>query len=476
MAKSSLSKKAKKQGAQLAKMLISFVGSKTFFVLAIAWFFIQAVYIAFSTETGIPPDENYHIALINFFSDSGWTPYIQSQEGFFKLGEVINNPFTIYHYLLSIPNSIFGGDLSVFALRFMNILMAVGSLFVVDQIGKVLKLSKIARNLSVFMIANTLMFTFLAASVNYDNLFILVFLISLLQLLKLWNKIQLNDVLTLILAVLVGSLTKESFLAVAVSVGALLFFRHVRDTPKILKKLSRQKRNFATYVLAVFCVIIGFYAVSKYVPNAVNYGTYIPSCQEVNSLDECLANPIIARDQGFAEAGSPEPVLSVYQYVSNWFSLMVDRTYGVFGHQSFASLPIIYYGVLAIGAVGTIGFIRYIDKKRAFAFTALGVVAFYTVLLINQNMNAYESTGISSISVQGRYVLPVLALLYLLWTQFSLRMLRTKIRGAIYIVLILSLFSISGVYTYIVSTDPTWHPDRADGINESLRSRLPDRE
>src|SRR4029078_6207021 len=128
----------------------------------------------------IPPDERFHYGTVQLFAQNGWLPFIHNQLGHYNLGEVAHTPYFLYGYILSIPyhflNHVNG---SIYILRLLNIALGAASLYVAYRLFSKLGLPQAVRNLSIFMMANTLMFVFLSASVSYDNLFIFIVLSGL---------------------------------------------------------------------------------------------------------------------------------------------------------------------------------------------------------------------------------------------------------------------------------------------------------
>lgn len=184
--------------------------------LTITWFLCQAVWVAFSTNFGIPPDEEYHFGLIKLFSENGWLPFIHSQNGYYFLGEVAHTPFFIYHYILSLPFHIFAGSPhNVEILRLINIALATSSFFLINRLAIRLKISPLVKNLSLFMLANTLMFVFLAASINYDNLLIPIALLTFNLVYSIYDRLRLRNLLLSILVIIVGTLTVVNYLPIA---------------------------------------------------------------------------------------------------------------------------------------------------------------------------------------------------------------------------------------------------------------------
>ncbi|MBP7807619.1 hypothetical protein KA047_03940, partial [Candidatus Saccharibacteria bacterium] len=203
------------------------IASRYFLWFVFGYFILQALFFAIFVKFDIPPDENYHYTYIKLFADNFPSPFLSSQGDNFILREAVRNPFFLYHYILSLPYFFVRGfaDAYVF-LRIVNIFMGVGSLALIVAIARRLRLSPLVTNLSVFMTVCTLMFSFLFGSINYDTLYVLLTLSSILLLLRLLEKINMRDVLLLVNILLAGSLVKINFLPQVFIVGVVLLLKY----------------------------------------------------------------------------------------------------------------------------------------------------------------------------------------------------------------------------------------------------------
>jgi hypothetical protein len=105
--------------------------------------------------------------------------------------------------------------------------------------------------------------------------------------------------------------------------------------------------------------------------------------------------------------------LSPYEYIFDWVLSMASRTYGVFGHRSYAisnwlaSLYVVYFGSIFLLGV------RKFNKKQKLLNSLVVISLFYIFfVLLFHNYLSYLKTGRYLLALQGRYIFPVLPALY----------------------------------------------------------------
>lgn len=441
-----------------------------------AWFIFQAIWIALSTKPGIPPDENFHMKLIRLYSERSFDPFLDNQEGYFVLGDVIRNPSILYHYLLSWPYRLLSNFENIYIwFRFFNIALAVASLYMVKRIGETLNLSRTAINLSIFMLANTLMFVFLSASVNYDNLIILLSLASFNLLLALFKRIKPKTFLLLLSVILGGVLVKLAFLPLAIlEVGALLIwyrksiFSQFKSiyTSIITKKFVT--RNMALLVVFLLLIII---AVERFGLNYAQYGKLLPACTQVHAIEECRNSAIFRRGESIKQMNL-QPEFGLKQFIPKWVEAMKRKTYGIMGHKSTGETPFIKYGVWLIAALMLIAVVTKFDKKEVPINYLLLIGVTYVSILLYVNFSTYMRTGLYGLALQGRYAFPVLPVLYLVGNFYVARLLTKKKLIPLYAIFVIGVFITAGLPSYIYLTDASWHNDFMVEINRTIKDLM----
>lgn len=431
--------------------------------------------MALSTKFGIPPDENYHFDFIRLFTENGWSPILNDQEGYYVLGEAVKTPFFFYHYILSIPFHLIGSlEERVTILRILNIGLGVGSLYVTYLIGKVAKVSELARNVALFMLSNTLMFVFLSASINYDGLFIFLTLTSVLFTVLLIQKQTFLRSITLVVSIIIGMLVKINFLPIAFILVAILFWESRKNlvlTIYRIKSTMRQSKGYNAMV-GVLAILLFSLLMQRYVINLASYGTFDPKCKEVLTVEQCRENPIFSRNEKLDTKTPPAVTKNTTEYVSDWFILMSERTFGIFAHKSTGPVRIIQISIEVILGLGLIATLRKYSKRHKALGTLITVSVFYTLTLVVDNYMRYQRYGSFTFAVQGRYMFAVLPLMYLVITNYLFVFFRSKVSQATLLAVTLGTFFFAGLPSYIYLTDSNWHNPKTISINQRMKQAI----
>lgn len=451
-----------------------FISSRLFLVLTFLLFIFQSVYMSFSTKVGVPPDEDYHLGLIRLFTHNGWLPFIHDQAGSYYLGEVQHTPFFIYEYILSLPNHFLGeGQVSVLVLRLLNVMMAAGSLWVMYKIALKLKISAAARNLAVFLLSTTLMFVFLSSSINYDNLLILLSLSCVYLLLTLYDKITLPKLELMLIFLILGSLTVVNFLPVGFILAVLLAILLFRQRSSLKKNLylSFRRSRKACYVLGVILIVVLALFSQRYLYNIAKYHTYAPSCTKTMTLNQCKQNHIFARSIRINSTVRPKATKTVPNYIMSWAELMDMRIFGIFSHKSILPTSAVVIASEIFVLLGLIFAIRFYNRKNRLINSVIVISVFYTLVLILNNYLTYQRYGSFSFAVQGRYLFPVLPLIFLLLCFYTWKAPYPRLRS-IYVVVLILIFTVSCLPAYIYKTGPEWHTTESSRLNSSLKNLM----
>ncbi len=439
---------------------LNFFSSKTFLYLTLGWFALQGLYFAVFIKFGVPPDENYHLTYIKYFSEHFPTPFLPHQQGHDILLDAVHNPFFIYHYILSFPYKLVSGlDNAYIVIRLFNVGLGLASLVVLVKIADFIKINVLARNLSIFMLVNTLMFTFLFSAISYDNLFVFLSLASFLLLLRLIRKIDARDILLMLVVLLAGSLTKINFLPIAFIVCLIFSVKYVKSLPIVFKQFGK---SFAVskklnYFLIVTIGLLSILFVQRYVFNLINYQDYAPSCPKVRTLQECRGSDLFRRDEIIFSANHPKAKKNIAQYSKNWVPLVEDRTFGVFAHKYLRASRLAVDWALVILLAGFYLLIvrwKKIDKNiKVLVYISL----FYSGVLLIQSINLYHQTGRFGFAVHGRYLFCVLPIIYLVWNQLIIGALKRPSLKFSYLLITILIFFISAFPHFIKDSTADWY-------------------
>lgn len=452
----------------------SFVASKIFLRLTILWFVVQAIFMAVSTNVGIPPDERIHLGYAQLFVNNGWLPAIHDQSGFYWLGEVKQNPFFLYHYLMSLPLHLFAhSSHAVILLRFINIAFAILSLFVIVRISNLLGFSKLVRNLSLFMLCNTLMFVFLSSSINYDNLFTLVALTFVELTLRLWRTFSFRVFVPYVLVFFTGCFIKVSFLPIALASMVLLM---VKIRRRDIKLLPGQFYHFVStssrWLLGLYVIMFLIFAtlfIQHFAVNAVRYHAITPACDRINTAEQCREDFIYARSEIFRNGQVTKPTISTFQYAATWADVMRRRTIGILGSKNIENTSIISSWSQIMLVVSPLIIVWGLRKKDSLILVLLAVSAFYTLCLFLTNRSTYHNTGVYDLSVQGRYLFPVLPPLLLIVNHYIFGWLKSSFAG-LYILVTLVVFISAGLPSYLAYSNRDWYTVKTIPVNNFLHA------
>jgi hypothetical protein len=97
---------------------------------------------------------------------------------------------------------------------------------------------------------------------------------------------------------------------------------------------------------------------------------------------------------------------------------MIWRVFGIMGHKNYIppALILTFYRLLLIWII--LITIRY-WKKPSFTIGSLfAIMVFYTIVLLGTNYNNELVTGFKHVAIQGRYIFPVVGIIYALMVYY----------------------------------------------------------
>lgn len=394
--------------------------SKYFLGAAFAWFLLQTVLISLAIKLNLPPDESHHTLFIKYLAEKNFNIFAEQTDSF-GLGELEREISFLYHWLLSPLHATLSslGNTTVYIFRFISIALGLGSLVMLKKIGDQLQIPKLVTHFSVFAMASTLMFVFLSSAVNYDNLVILLSLSSLFVLILLLEKFSLWRLLAFAVLVAFGSLVKFSFLPLALFIGLAAVWQMYKERRRLKhhwEELLRRKR-WPVIVLGVILFALLGLGIERIGVNIVAYGSHNPACTEFHTVSECENYDVFRRRQKFGSKDIDQSkLLNIVEFTPRWAMENVPAIYGIYAHKmltlpSRLTMPIVIFMVFAGMAV-----IRKTDIRREpiVALLLAISVAYAGVVMVHNYSIAYTNTGVFGHALQGRYIFPVLPLLYLI--------------------------------------------------------------
>lgn len=460
------------------RRLLDFFSSKTFLYLTLGWFALQGIYFALTIRYGLPPDENYHFLYIKYFAENLPSPIPAHQQGYDILLDAVRNPFFIYHYLLAFPYKIVSDFSNAYIfIRLLNVLLGLGSLIMVVKVARVSKISPLARNLSMFMLVNTLMFTFIFSAISYDNLFIFLSLSSVLLLIKLYKKVEASLILLFLISLTAGLLTKINFLPVAFIIFILFAFKYYK---KLGWLFNRFRKTFSdsmklNVLLSIIFVFLGVLFIQRYIVNEVSYGSFNPACEKTRTIQQCRGSDLYVRNEMIYAPNHPTAKESLPTYIKAWVPMIENRSLGVFAHKEFKANKVVMAWSTAILLVGALLLLQSWKSLNEPIRLLVYISVFYIAVLFVENIHNYHASGRIGFAVHGRYLFNVLPFLYLISNYLILEKLKRPVIKLGYAGITAIIFLACGFPSFIQKTTPQWYknenkPIASGGFSSSFWS------
>ena len=451
-------------------------------LLLMSYFGVRLVFFAVAISPFVPPDEVTHAGLCHVFSKAALFP--DNSPASYEFGLVTNIPW-LYYWLMGkllllnffkIPELVF--------LRLLNIPLAFGTLFFARRTLLLLTRDRLAQLLLLAVITNTAMFSLLSASVSSDNLTNLLAAASIYFLFAFFKERSGDLLAASILCQLAGCLTKITFLPLALALNVLLCayeFPRVRSLPAGLLGYFRTSTVKRSLLLLTMLLGLGM-NLDLHARNYLRFGTLSPSMSDLFPARIATQYRIAARETIFREysegrisymdalvmAGeiahpgdkadtfyllmnyenlkrNPQLWLGPLPYAKLWLESMMASVFGIKGHipmfkDARALLPV---GLLL--ALSLAGFlVRWRPRGSGWLAPCLAaLVVFYAGFLFYKiNYPSYLNYGAPGITLQGRYLFPVIAPFYALFCHYLLQLFRAQ-QGRIALALATALLFIA---------------------------------
>jgi len=468
----------------LSSKTIGFLGSTNFFVFLVVIFILQASWVAISSKYSLPYDESYHVGIISAFEKT-ISPFAVHQDASqSSLGDITRYGSYLYHYAFSFIGrivEIFSGDsnLKVEILRFVNISVFVGAIIYIRKLLTELKFSSPVANVAIGILVFIPTVPFLAATINYESLFILLAALHLIVFVRL-SRSMFTDITLwtwLIASGVAGSLTKYAFLPIFASTALLslaaLLYQHKKSTiVKLRTSLARLKKGRILLLGVVVLGSIGLFS-ERYIYNLFAYGSPSPDCSKVLSVDSCSNWGPWERNHALDVANKdqqPGIASAAYYAFKEWEPDMISTATLVGGANSERKLTLGYASKLSLGILQVFAIIGsflfmlsiFVQKRRSGVSLVIVPIAIYVTVLFAQNYSDYLKLGAPA-GVQGRYLLwalPIIASmtmygfgkmisgLYPRWKQ--------SIKLALLGIVVVAFSQFGGLTTYFYRSEPTW--------------------
>lgn len=409
---------------------------------------------------GISPDSWYHLRVSQEYAKTLSIP--PNTPDTYQWRDITHIPylyFWINGRILNINSLIFHFN-DVILLRIINIIYSLLTIYGIYLLSKEVIKSKWGRIIPVILVCNTLMFVFLSSSINYDNLANMFATYSIyFFILSITRKGNIQYPLLTILMLCLGTLTKYTILPLAAIIVVLLIYEIVKDW-NIWKDTIKNK----WILLTIPVLIVGILNITLYGNNILKYRELIPSCEKILSNEECLENGVYLRDNiwipkeeiNFVESIFSGKRLDPIRYSGIWMFEMTRRVTGFMGDQNLFhsdTTNILFISLFSISVViGIFNWKKYSKAERYLIY----ITIFYTlVLMLLQNYTMYLDRGYIILTLQGRYIFPVISSIYTIFSKTLLNINNKKIRNVL-ISLAIILTLLSCIPFLVLNVDPNW--------------------
>jgi hypothetical protein len=426
-----------------------------FLLILISIFFVFGIYLIFRIEKGIAPDEGYHIHAAKVFSTTILIP--ENLEENLALGDITREPYLAHWLNGRVLNLNFAGVQDYIILRFFNLVISVGSLLVVYLISKEIINKKYFNLIPVFLLLNTLMFAFLSSAVSYDNLSNFLIYLTFYFLIKYFKYKDTPSLLYLIIFQSLAILTKITALPVVLIEVLFLIYYFIKSRNIKGVLIEAYKKHKAIFLVMLFSLLLVFLL---YGVNVIKYGQIQVSCDKVMTVDECMNNFVYSRNRelekytvtNFSELKSlMRSRMSPVQYFFDWLVIMFQSIHGVHGH-TYVFMDVYMVNIyIALYAILTFITIRKWKRTHKIESKLILITLFYTlILLFFKNYSSYIKHNYFRLALQGRYIFPVLPIIYILFIRY-LTLLKTKWLRFILISILCITFLLGGIPYFISS-------------------------
>jgi len=412
------------------------------------YFGARLVFLALSISSFVPPDEVTHAGLCKVFSKTFLTP-VNSPETY-QFGLVTNIPWLFYWIMGKLLHLNFFGLPDLVFLRLITIPFAFGTVWYAARLLRLFTDNRLTLLLLIVVLTNTAMFSFLSASVTYDNLTNLLAAMSIYYLFVFFRDRSGGLLVASFICQLAGSLTKITFLPLFLALTVLLLLYEWRNLTTFLAEARRYFETAplrASLAVALLLIFAGL-NLQLYGGNYLRYGALNPGMADVLSPQAAMEHRLDARGLIFNQyregkisymdalilAGeikhsgdkadtffllmnyeklkqNPQLWLGPLQYIKVWFINMAATVFGIKAHlimvkEGISLIPL--YVVLLLSLLGCV--IRWRPGESGWMQLSLAAVAvFYAgFILYRFNYDSYLNYGAPGLTLYGRYLFPVL--------------------------------------------------------------------
>lgn len=462
----------------------------------LVYFGLRLLFFATKIYPFIPPDEVTHFGVSGIFSNVFFLP--ENAPETYQYGLVTNIPWLYYWIMGKALLLNFTGISDLLFLRFLNIPFAFGTVFFVWRTLRLLTDDKLAQLLLIVAMTNTLMFSFLSASVSYDNLTNLMAAMSVYYLLAFFKKRSGCLLAVSFVCQLAGGLTKATFLPLILVLNFLLLIHEFKTLcllPIALKEWFRV--SWRSCLGLSLAIILGLLLnIQLYGGNYLRYGNLAPDMAVVLSPELAMQYRTQARNMIFTlfkegrvskekalemtadishegdrngtiylienydrQKKSGAPVISPLAYIPIWMSVMFTGIFGICAHISMpCGSPKIWLFFILTAMSGIAFLYRWRPHASGWLPAYLVVISgFYGIFLMYAvNYATYLEYRAIPLALQGRYIFPVIGSIYVLSSYYLLQLSKANSFRLVIFSVVSLLFIVSDFPFFLSSATPDW--------------------
>lgn len=479
---------------KIGKNLNLFLGSNSFFWIALAFFVVECTWVAVSFRFPMLFDERYHLGIIKLISIDNLPPVITKQPiSADTFGNLAYSNASLYHYLMSFPYRILthltnSETVQVIILRILNILMVAYGLFIYAKLFDKIKIKKSIINLSILFFSLIPLVILVSPTISYDNmLFPLTALFLYYGILVAKDKkINAVNYMLFISFGLLAALVKFTFLPVLLSCGVFISIYEVRKHSTLItgRFLNSIRTIRVKKLVFLGLIIVGLVTlfVLRYGVSMIEYHTPIPSCDKVLSDERCESSYVYKMGKETVATRNIRTAVTPENYTYQWLNtitnqfVMTSNSTKTGAVEYGVSLPVISL-LITTAVYVCIAYILLawhgLNKKPMWYFLLATVLSVIVATYLFNIMTYYSAH--EDLNVQTRYLLsiiPVFLVLSITSIDNVIKKRWIKLCGLI-IVLILSTQG-GGIIEHILSSNDGWFWDNSliDSANDDARNIL----
>ena len=429
------------------------------FLLILAVFIAFPIFISVRLKAGIAPDEPGHFLFSKLFSETWGIPKDSAES--IASGWVIEGRPFVYYWLngrminiITLLDPGITDSQLLTVLRLTSIFYAITAMILLYLTSKEMIKNRWLQVLPVFLLANTLMWTFLSGAVNYDNMANMFCFAAILFFIRAYKgkDFQKNSLLWISMIAL-GCLVKYTILPLAVLMALMWLI-----TGKLKQQFTGIKNawNDKMGILILVAGILTLSVIMLYGSNLIKYHSLTPTCLDAMDSGTCAFDPMAIRYHeqalpqklsiiGSIKQGYPNPLEYIFY---TWIPKMLVRIHGILGHLIYYPSHIIIVFYLLYVWYFMLGF-KYLEDSKTLSRGLALILLVYAGILFLMNYNSELVYGFKNIAMQGRYIFPVIGVAYILMARI-LEQVKSKAVFWLTISMTILLFFISGPVKFLV--------------------------